>query len=395
MDGHDISNQVNASVHGYSGTVADSLANFASSLDPKVIAAIQELGDEFPYNLDMNDGNELGVDPVFVQEHNIDVVLNALVTRILPDGAFSGGPVLRFRSVEASASSDKEPTIFTATKEIIISAGAVRTPQLLLLSGVGPKSHLDAMGVETLVDNPSVGDRFADHPALQIEFYSNEPFPTDEDRLEWMREWNETRSGRLTISSTNMRGYSRMTEVELTEYERRFGLPDPAPGKKASHYELIFLRNVEATTQSTVVVIICNLNPRSYGQIRLNTTDPYASPLISPNMLNEEADAHVLKVGYKAARRFLNPTVFNDFLLGPLNNETFPDSNDDQDIHEFIRSKAFSLRHPSGSAAMSRDGVEQGVVDPNLKLKGAQGVRVVDASVFVPRSRFHSDPVLF
>ncbi|KAK1232581.1 hypothetical protein PQX77_004292 [Marasmius sp. AFHP31] len=164
MDGHDTFKQVNVSIHGYSGLVADSLANFPSSLDPKVIAAIQELGDEFPYNLDMNDGNELGVDFQIAT------------------------PVLRFRSVKASASSDREPTIFTATKEIIISAGAVRTPRLLLLSGIGPKSHLDAMGIETLVDKSSVGERFADHPVLQIEFYSDEPFPTDEDRVEWMKE---------------------------------------------------------------------------------------------------------------------------------------------------------------------------------------------------------------
>ena len=145
QDAHDTSSQVNTSVHGHSGTVADSLANFPSSLDPKVMAVTEELHREFPYNLDMNDGNELGVgehlashhyridisvkrymlstgfqlatvrngehessataylEPAFVQEHDIDVVLNTLITRILPDNkASSGGSSLRFRTVEAS-----------------------------------------------------------------------------------------------------------------------------------------------------------------------------------------------------------------------------------------------------------------------------------------------------
>ncbi|KAF9264307.1 alcohol oxidase [Marasmius fiardii PR-910] len=353
-DGHDTSEQIDSSVHGQSGIF-------------KVKAASEELGHEFTYIQDMNDGQELGVGyqlftirsgmhensataylpSSFVKEHNIDVVLNTLATRIVPDAPYPGLQGLNFRTVEVSGSRPNVtgtvppgPRImFTADKEIIISAGAIRTPQILMLSGIGPKSHLDSMGI----------------PTIYRSFYTNESFPTDSDRAQWLKQWNETRTGPLTIMNTNMRGLFRMSETELEEFKQNFNLSDPASGKKSSHYELVFLHNI-SPHRATFGIMISDMNPKSRGQVRLNSTDPYALPLINPNLLGEESDL-----------RFLNATTFKGYLLEPIGNVTLPDSGDNSRIDE-----------------LARMGDKEGVVDPNLKLKGATGVRIVDASPFVP-----------
>ncbi|KAL0571380.1 hypothetical protein V5O48_010585 [Marasmius crinis-equi] len=355
-------NQGIRSIHGHSSAVADSVVNYPSTLDSKFIAVTKELKDEFPFNRDMTDGEELGVGyqlsqltmaymheisataylhPSFVKEHNIDVVPNTLATRILPD--------VDCQQVHSS-------TIVAAQKQIIPSTGAIRTPQLLMLSGTGPKSHLDGTGIKTTNCPPPISIVLSG--------------------------WNETRSGRLKISKTNTRGSLRATAKEHT---RRCSTCRIVSGKKASHYELMFLRNLDANTQSTVNVKISDMNSQPYGEIRLKLVKRYASPSTNPRMMSVETDACILKAGYRAARRSLNATVINDFLLGPANDATYPDSEEDNAILEFIESRVSSLRHPCGSAVMSRKNDRKGAVIPDLKLERADGTRIVDASISVSR----------
>ncbi|KAG6887727.1 hypothetical protein C0992_010947 [Termitomyces sp. T32_za158] len=182
-DHHNITGQFNPGVHGFKGEVAVSLAGFPSPIDQRVINATSQAGNDFKFNLDFNSGKPLGLGwaqttikdgvrsssataylaPQFLQRKNLYVAVNAQVSRVLQT---SHGRNPAFRSVEFRQSSGGPLKTVTAMKEVILSAGTIGTPHILMNSGIGDAKTLKVVGVQPLVDLPDVGQNLADHPVI-------------------------------------------------------------------------------------------------------------------------------------------------------------------------------------------------------------------------------------
>lgn len=115
------------------------------------------------------------------------------------------------------------------------------------------------------------------------------------------------------------------------------------------------------------------------GFVSINSSDPFAIPLVSPNLLNEEIDLLIVREAIKSARRFMAAPAWDGYVLGSLNNN----ATTDEEIDEFVRNNAVSFFHPVSTSSMSPKGAQYGVVDPDLLVKGVEGLRIVDASVIV------------
>lgn len=124
------------------------------------------------------------------------------------------------------------------------------------------------------------------------------------------------------------------------------------------------------------------VSPSSRGSVSINSSDPFAFPLIDPNLLADPRDIYIVRQGIKAGMRYLNAPAFDGYFIGTLQNFT-----SDEDIDAYIRQNAVSFFHPVATAAMSPANASWGVVDPQLLVKGVQGLRVVDASVIVSYRR--------
>ncbi|KAG6836451.1 hypothetical protein H0H93_007883 [Arthromyces matolae] len=188
VDNHNTSGEFNPTVHGFDGINAVSLVGYPENIDPRFIQTTKDLPDEFPFNLDYNSGNPLGLSyaqqtidkgrrsssatsylaPQFLNRSNLDVLLNSQVTRIVNNGTSKGLPL--FTAVEVGRYNTELRKQFTASKEIVLSAGVIGTPQLLLLSGIGDPTELDAVGINAVVQLSDVGKNFADQPGLALQW---------------------------------------------------------------------------------------------------------------------------------------------------------------------------------------------------------------------------------
>jgi len=213
---------------------------------------------EFPYNPDYNSGDPLGISwmhstvggplrsssataylmPAVNSRNNIDLLYNAQVTRLIQSGRAGSVPI--FRGVEFARSSRSKRYTATATKEVVLSAGAIGTPQILLLSGIGPKDELSQLGIKTIVDSPQVGKNLVDHPILPIQWTANSNNTFDpinrggialDDAL---KDYYTTGKGRLAANGVS----NHMAFFRLPENSSLLATGDPSVGGTAPHFEL-------------------------------------------------------------------------------------------------------------------------------------------------------------
>ncbi|KAG2004659.1 aryl-alcohol oxidase [Coprinopsis cinerea AmutBmut pab1-1] len=193
VDGHDTTGQVDPSLHGTDGNLKISVSGWPLEVDSRVAGAVEELGEEFKAIVDMNSGEPLGTSwlqssigdgerssaavsylaPKHLERRNLHVVVNTRVTRVLPSN--SKGLRLAFRAVEVATekNADAPRVKLTAKKEVILAAGAVGSPHILLHSGIGNPSDLSALGIKPLVDLPEVGRNLTDHPLVMVLWNAN------------------------------------------------------------------------------------------------------------------------------------------------------------------------------------------------------------------------------
>ncbi|KAJ7471308.1 pyranose dehydrogenase [Mycena galericulata] len=403
-DGHDTRGQFDPAVHSTTGLTLVSLTGFSYPASARVLQTTKELPDEFPFNLDMNSGTPLGVGwlqetigggerssaatsylpPDIQQRPNLDILLNAQVTRLLANTSSDG---VSFHSVEFSQDQNAPRLTVTARKEIILSAGAVGTPSILQHSGVGNKTALTALGLQVLLDLPGVGQNAADHPAVFLTWAVSgnetlEAVQQNATRLaEAEAEWNATRTGPFTAIGVSHVGYTRVASVYAPG-------EDPAAGPATPHIELTFTEGSLAGLMPgghffTIAAEVAS--PVSRGSVTINSTDPFAPPLIDPGLLANVTDLHALREGAKMAQRFVTAPVWAGYILSPAN-ALASATDDDAALEAAIIAAAGSGPHLVGTASMSARGSTNGVVDPDLLVKGARGLRIIDASVlpFIP-----------
>ncbi|KAL0959581.1 hypothetical protein HGRIS_011291 [Hohenbuehelia grisea] len=408
-DGHDTTGQYDPAAHGKRGNVLTSLPGWPTEIDNKVLNATTQIPG-YPYNEDMNSGDQIGIGWVFssvgnskrsssstayltpsvLRRPNLDVLLQTQVTRLISS---KSSKQVSFKRVEVAQGPRSPRLTLRARKEIVLAAGAVGTPQILLLSGIGDPKALKRAGVKPIVSLPDVGRNLQDHALLPHQFYvnSNDTWETAAREPKVMAsqvaEYNTTGKGPLVGTICNHIGWFNV-EKNHSMWQNH---SDPAAGPKAGHYELVFTNGFVGVIQplpdaGNFMTVISNLaSPASHGSITLASANPWEQPIIDPGFLTSHVDLLVMREAYKSARAFVKAPAFNGYINRPYISSGAEEDSDEY-IDEYIRNYTTSVWHPVGTAAMTPARSKKGVVTPELLVKGVEGLRIVDASVmpFIP-----------
>jgi choline dehydrogenase-like flavoprotein len=296
---------------------------------------------------------------------NLTVMTHAHVTRIVLNKRRAVAVALRHEGVSRTIG---------AAAEVILSAGAIGSPQLLMLSGIGPAEHLRERGVPPVLDRPEVGRNLQDHldvivvhackTGASYGFTAATPLrlPLAAAQLAW------SRRGMLTSNGAEAGGFMRSSLAE-TRPDLQF------------HFTPIRLRrhglDVRFLFGHGYSLHVCGLRPKSRGMVTLNGPEPDAHPCIDPRYLSDAADLATLVAGFKAARRILRARAFDRYRGEELS--PGPSVQTDGEIEAFIRQQAETIYHPVGTCRMGADAAA--VVDPRLRVVGIERLRVVDASI--------------
>ncbi|KAL0575086.1 hypothetical protein V5O48_006889 [Marasmius crinis-equi] len=364
-DGRNTTGEVIPSVHG-NGPVLTSLPGYPSEIDPLVVGTAKSLGGRFKYNEDNNAGDMIGFGHLqssvgngerssaataylvpAINRPNLDVVINSRALKLYASQtAVDGVPKIDILEVAQSANGPRVNV--TGTKEVILSAGVFGTPQILLLSGIGPKEELTKLNIPVLLESPDVGKHLTDHPLLPGYFVVDSHNGTDPIQrnstllAELLQEWETSRTGIMV----NPAGGGMV--AFLKNPPDFFGGFDPSSGPRSGNTEMIFgLYTTDYDIQSMIQVM-------------------------------------------KDVDNFLSQPAWNGFVLRPL----FDFANDDE-REIFARNNSRTVDHCIGTARMGPGGVEGGVVDSQLRVKGVKGLRVVDASVFPQIPENHPQAVAY
>lgn len=261
-----------------------------------------------------------------------------------------------------------------AVREVILSAGVFNTPQLLMLSGVGPADHLRETGIAPLIDAPGVGQNLQDH--LGVIAAAKRPIAGPFQR--------ELRFDRMTRNMFLAHFFG--TGPASTLPGGLHGFLRTESGLDAPYIQLIFrgvstkphlwFPGVRKPAADHCGVRPILLHPQSRGQVRLRSADPRERVRVHQNFLDREADIRKLRHGIKIARELLEHKALKGIRGAEVS--PGPDRTSDQDIDAWIRRTALTAHHPAGTCAMGANG--NSVIDPELRVRGADGLRVVDAS---------------
>lgn len=325
------------------------------------------------------------------QRDNLHVLINNQVTRILTNGT---NDEIIATGVEFSTGPDGDRRQVYARREVILSGGAINSPMLLQLSGIGDAEQLGQIGINSIIDLPGVGHNIQDHLASSVSFSPK----GDAD----MPPANITGNSRTDSFVNSAISYVNTTTLfgngtEALIESLRGNLTDVI-GKAQVRDEVKQAYNVTYTAQvddvyntqvgpieilfalgfNSVSIQVALQHPLSRGSILITSNDPFASPAIDAGYLVQDIDLQTLRQGLKLARRIGTNEALEDI----VGSENSPGNNvqTDGDWDDYIRSSAGTEYHPSsGCSMLPRD--KGGVVDPNLLVYGTKNLRVVDSSV--------------
>ncbi|MBK8667033.1 MAG: choline dehydrogenase [Burkholderiales bacterium] len=293
---------------------------------------------------------------------NLRVITGAHATRVLLEHG---------RAVGVAYLQDGREQIVRAEREVIVSAGALQSPQLLLLSGIGPADPLRQHGIAVAHELPGVGEHLHDHPDV-VQLWS---VPGAHDlfglsavglwraaRGAW--QWQRERRGMLTTNFAEAGGFIKSDASEpLPDLQLHFVV-----GKLVNHGRTTVFGHGFSCH-------VCVLRPRSRGSLRLASSDPLAAPRIDTALLQDADDMRRMVRGFKLMRELLSQPA----LARHGGRESSADRRSDAEIEGFIRQYADGIYHPVGSCRMGHGPMD--VVDERLRVRGIEGLRVVDASI--------------
>lgn len=299
---------------------------------------------------------------------NLTVKTSARVSRILLDNKKATGVEVVLKNGE------KE--VFNCRKEIILSAGAIQSPQILMLSGIGDESYLKTFGIESKHHLRGVGLNLIDHVWSGVTAWVN--VPTNNDVLKPL---NKIKALFLhLLFKKGPLGNSPLTANAFLASKKGLDRPDLqfhfAPSGVKEDYSTDIHDVTTYPKKSGVGVLVILIRPESRGFVGLKSADPLDAPLIQPNVLSDERDMEVLKKGILKAKAVLETKAFQKYQLG---NISFPKKFDDESLESHIKKSLETLYHPVGTCKMGQD--EMAVVDSKLKVHGIEGLRIADASI--------------
>ena len=366
---------------GVGGPIAVSECRSRYPVSDKWIDAVVEAG--FPRSKDLNGQRAEGADHIQLSQKNgrrsttsnyltgltggkkPTVVLEAEVIRIIVEHGRATGVTYR---------QGEEETTIWAKHGIVLSAGALNTPRLLMLSGIGPAEHLKEMGIEVVHDSPGVGQNLQDHPGLHL-INSVRAHTLNRDANGWRGPLQLLKMafgrGALTTGIGHAQAFVKSRE----------GLPAPnlQLAFSAFSFEVTPEGNVEIKPQSSTATFIGLMRPSYRGSISLRGPDPSLAPKIEHQLLGSDDDIEQLVEGLEIARKVMQQPAMAPLVSGEQ--KPGSDCNSREALRDYVKTWAMSMYHPVGTAKMGAADDPTAVLDPNLNVRGLHGLWIADASV--------------
>ena len=294
---------------------------------------------------------------------NLEVVTRAQVLRVVTrEGRATGVEIRR---------PDGTRQVIEARREVVLCAGAIGSPQILMLSGIGDADHLQAHGIDVIRHSPEVGRNLQDHLQARLVFKCRAPTLNDEvrslmDKARMGLQYALFRTGPMTMAASLVFGFMR-TRPELATPDIQFHIQPwsaDSPGEGVHPFS--------AFTQS-----VCQLRPESRGTITLRSADAGDAPLIQPNYLSTQTDCDTLVEGIRIARRIARTEPLRSAIAEEF--RPAPDVTTSDEILDWARLNSTTIYHPVGTCRMGRD--PGAVVNDRLQVNGVQNLRVADCAI--------------
>lgn len=310
---------------------------------------------------------------------NLHICTHAQATRILFEGRRASGVEYLHKG---------QLRLAFARRELIVAAGAVQSPQLLQVSGIGDAAHLARIGVPLQQHLPDVGRNLQDHLQVRLMYKVGRPITTNDDLRSWWGkaciglQWLLWRSGPLAIGINQGALFARV-QPGVTRPDVQF------------HFATLSadLAGAKPHPWSGTTFSVCQLRPLSRGSILARSASVLEAPAIQPNYLSAKEDRQLAIAAVRLARRLahsqaLRPYLVEEYRPGPQY------GNDDEDLLTFVRDYGTTIFHPVGTCRMGSDATA--VVDSRLRVRGIQGLRVIDASIMptIPSGNTHIPTVM-
>lgn len=260
-----------------------------------------------------------------------------------------------------------------ASGEVLLSAGAIQSPQLLQLSGIGPTALLQKHGIPVVHDLPGVGENLQDHLQIRMIFEMNQRTTNDDLNSLWGQaklgmQWFFKRSGPLAVGINQGGCFMKALPEEVESPDIQFhvaALSADMAGAKVHSF-------------SGMTMSVCQLRPESRGHIRIKSSDPFQPPEMQPNYLSTDLDRRTNVAALKAVRAITGSKSMRGLIKREV--KPGPDTEDDASLLEFCRNNGATIFHPSGTCQMGLDPAKGAVLDERLRVHGIDGLRVIDCS---------------
>ena len=368
--------------HGVDGELKVSNLRLRRKIADLFIEASEEIG--IPFNKDCNGEKQEGVGYFQQTTHkgfrrssyrsflnrkvrsrkNLTIMTSTQINKVIFDGTQAIG-------VNCSQKKGKTSLTIHAKKEVILSAGAISSPQILQLSGIGDEDLLNKLGIQTIHHNPAVGKNLQDHLQIRLVYKTNTRTLNDELNTWWKKaligmQYILFRTGPLTLSASQVFAFTN-TSLDGSRPNIQFHMQPLSADKPGDG-----VHPFSAFTMS-----VCNLRPESRGEVSINSSNPEDLPTIIPNYLSTESDREVAVESIKVARKIAQANSIKEHIL----DEFVPGGSfsSDEELLEAARNHSQSIYHPVGTCKMGHD--KESVVDDQLRVHGVKNLRVVDASI--------------
>jgi len=381
---------------GKGGPIAVSEVRSRYEVTDEWIEAVQQAG--FPRSPDLNGEHAEGVDHIQLSQRRglrhstaagylrrgsdrLQIVVEAQVLRIEIDGGRATGVTLRHLG---------RTETLTARAGVVLCAGALNTPRLLMLSGIGPGRHLRDHGIEVVRDLPGVGGNLQEHPGCHlVNEVDSRTLNTDSRGLSGLRQvlaFALARNGALTTGIGHAQAFVKT----------RAGLPTPnlQLAFSAFAFDVTAKGNLELRKESSVSTFVALMRPASRGRIELRSADPNDAPIIRHRLLGDEDDVQQLIDGLEIARRIMAQPALAPHVTAEVRPGAQADTR--EALGHYVRAATIPMFHPVGTAKMGAADDPAAVVGPDCGLRGIDGLWVADASIMptIPQGNTNATAIM-